>query len=164
MLAANPAIRRRSSAVPQSLVARSTLFGHVGEASLCTWGRPGGYVVWGLIYVRSDHSALCAGGKWLFVGIAPTSVWGQGVPGSGSRCCCWSSWPWTCCGVATWFPGNLQDCLFASVNCQLWQVDRLVHFPQGQHRQAPTGEPLLSELSVWLWVSWSGSAPTGEPR
>ena len=32
--------------------------------------------------------------KWLFVGLAPASAWGQGAPGS--RCCGWSSWPRTC--------------------------------------------------------------------
>ena len=43
-VAANPDIRWRP-AVPQSLVAWSTLFSHVDDACLCTWGRPGGCVL-----------------------------------------------------------------------------------------------------------------------
>ena len=71
------------------------------DASQRTWGRPGGC---GLGFdprartrtgmcpkrqsvsdVLSDHSALCAAGRWLFVGLAPASVWGGDVAGSGGR-------------------------------------------------------------------------------
>ena len=32
--------------------------------------------------VRSDHSGLCAGGRWWFVGLASAAVWGRGAPGT----------------------------------------------------------------------------------
>ena len=75
--------------------------------------------------------SLCAGGKWLFVGFAPASVWGRGAPVS--RCGAWLvqvalNLLWD---IDLQFPGNLQDCLLASVDCQLWRTHthtQHVHF------------------------------------